>query len=356
VQRGEFAILPKHIRAQTALLGGADLVLELPTPWASATAECFALGGAAILQASGVVTHLAFSCESGNIDELRLLSGAMDHPEYSLALRRHLFQGVTFAVARERAAEEVLGISASALSAPNNALAVEYLRALKALGANMDVIALPRVGAAHDSGELVEYSSASAIRRQILEGGQWCELLPEGTAALMRREIRSGRGPMTMKTCERAVLARLRAMDEESFALYDGGGEGLYHRFYTAVQTNSRVEDILFAAKTKRYPLARLRRMLLHSYLGVPQAKKDQLPPYLRILGANERGRGLLRRMRGSAALPLITQPGQVRRMDDRVQALFDQEARCTDLYVLACPDLSRAVPGSEYTQNPIML
>lgn len=67
VQRGDFAIAPKHARAEMALAGGADLVLELPTPWSTAGAEQFARGGAAVLAATGVVTHLAFGCECGDL-------------------------------------------------------------------------------------------------------------------------------------------------------------------------------------------------------------------------------------------------------------------------------------------------
>ena len=67
VQRGDFAVLEKRARAECALLGGADLVLELPSPWSAATAERFAQGGVALLAATGVVTHLAFGCETGDL-------------------------------------------------------------------------------------------------------------------------------------------------------------------------------------------------------------------------------------------------------------------------------------------------
>ena len=166
--------------------------------------------------------------------------------------------------------------------------------------------------------------------------------------------MEAGRGPVSILTCERAVLSRLRAMPEEAFAVYDGGGEGLYRRFYRAVHSAATVEDILLAAKTKRYPLSRLRRMLLHSYLDVRMP--DQPPPYLRVLGANGTGRALLKTMGGTAALPVLTKPGHARRLDEAAQRLFALESRCTDLYTLAYPVLEQALPGSEYTTNPVML
>ena len=298
VQRGDFAVLEKRARAECALLGGADLVLELPSPWSAATAERFAQGGVALLAATGVVTHLAFGCETGDLGPLA-------------------------AAARQ--------------------------------GAALQPLALPRVGAPHDSGDLGPYPSASAIRGRLLAGESWRELLPEETAQVLDREMAAGRAPASLKNCERAVLARLRSMAEEDFRPYDGGGEGLYHRFYGAVQSCTRLEDILAGVKTKRYPLARIRRLLLHSCLGLVPASQGQTPPYLRVLGANDRGRALLGEMRKKAALPVVTKPAAARRLGAEARDLLAREAVWTDLYTLSWPDLDQAKPGLEYTAGPVM-
>lgn len=356
VQRGDFALLSKHARAEMALRGGADLVLELPTPWSAATAERFAQGGVAVLAATGVVTHLVFGCECGEEEPLRAIADCLDSPAYHEALRRCAEGGVSFAAARQTAVRSLAGDAAECLSRPNDILAVEYLRALKGRGNGITPLALPRVGAAHDSGEKSEYPSASAIRELVLADGDWRSVLPEGTAAVLSREMEAGRAPADRRICERAILARLRTMEEEDFLPYDGGNEGLYHRFYAAVHTETTVGGILAAVKTKRYPMARLRRMLLQAYLGVPQAAWGGAPPYLRVLGATGRGRALLGEMRRAASLPVITKPGHVRRLGAEAQRVFDQEARCTDLYALACPDLQHAAPGREYAASPVML
>lgn len=197
--------------------------------------------------------------------------------------------------------------------------------------------------------------SASLVRETILTGGDWRALLPCGTADVLDREIAAGRAPVSMRICQRAVLARLRQMEEKEFLPYDGGKEGLYHRFYNAIRTASSIDGVLAAAKTKRYPMARLRRMLLQSYLGTPQAAQGEVPPYLRVLGANTRGRALLGQMRGRAALPVLTKPGHVRLLDGAAQRVFSQEAACTDLYTLAYPALDQAGPGQEYRTGPVM-
>ena len=344
VQRGDFAVLEKRARAECALLGGADLVLELPSPWSAATAERFAQGGVALLAATGVVTHLAFGCETGDLGPLAAAARCLENPGWEEAARRHLAAGVTFAAARQAAVRDLAGEGAAAcLSRPNDILAVEYLRAAA------------RVGAPHDSGDLGPYPSASAIRGRLLAGESWRELLPEETAQVLDREMAAGRAPASLKNCERAVLARLRSMAEEDFRPYDGGGEGLYHRFYGAVQSCTRLEDILAGVKTKRYPLARIRRLLLHSCLGLVPASQGQTPPYLRVLGANDRGRALLGEMRKKAALPVVTKPAAARRLGAEARDLLAREAVWTDLYTLSWPDLDQAKPGLEYTAGPVM-
>lgn len=115
--------------------------------------------------------------------------------------------------------------------------------------------------------------------------------LPRESAEVLRREIAAGRGPVDMHTCQRAILARLRTMPQEDFLPYDGGGEGLYRRFYRAVRQAADIDGLLEAARTRRYPMARLRRMLLAAYLELPEPEHI---PYLRLLAASRRGCDLL--------------------------------------------------------------
>ena len=356
VQRGDFAIVNKHSRAQMALHGGADLVLDLPVPWSAATAERFAQGGVAVLAATGVVTHLAFGCECGTLRPLQTVARCLDSERCQAGIRRFTVGSMTFAAARQAAVRELAGEAAECLSAPNNTLAVEYLRALRVYGGSIEPLALPRTGAAHNSREPDEYPSASVIRCRIGMGWDWQTMLPETSAAVLSREMEAGRAPVWMSNCQRAVLSQLRRMSEEDFRRYDGGNEGLYHRFYNAVHTAINFTDIVLAAKTKRYTRARLNRMLLQSYLGVPEAAPGETPPYLRVLGFSARGRLLLREIKKAASLPVLTKPTHVLRLGREAQRVLAQEARCTDLYVLAYPHLLESASGSEYTNGPVML
>ena len=108
MQRGQPAVFSRQVRARAALLAGADLVLELPTPWAVSGAERFARGGVELLKKTGLVTHLAFGSECGDLTALQAAEAALSQPELMPRIRQLLAQGMAYAPARQQAAEELL--------------------------------------------------------------------------------------------------------------------------------------------------------------------------------------------------------------------------------------------------------
>lgn len=357
VQRGDFALLRKHARAEAAVGGGADLVLELPLPWAVSSAETFADGGVRMLMETGLVTHLAFGSECGDPDALMRLAAGLNDSDFSALLRRELETGVSFAAARQAAVGKLLGkADAKLLETPNNILGVEYCKSLLRHGCAMRPLTILREGTGHD-GALTEgmTPSASALRALLREGRreEALELLPPAMAEIYRREERVGRAPVFGAACERAMLARLRSMTEAEFAALDEGREGLCNRLYAATRTAATLPELLQTAKTKRYAHARLRRMVLWAYLGLTPADLPVRPPYLRVLAANETGRALLARIKKTSDLPLLTKPADVRTLSPEARRLFEREVRATDLYTLAYPNLSAAIGGGEWTEGP---
>ena len=165
-QRGEFAAVNKFARAEMAVRNGADLVLELPTPWAVSGAERFARGGVELLQKAGVVTHLAFGSECGDLEALRRVEACLSGSAYQDAVRQRLEGGETFARCRQLAVETLLGPQDAALLAqPNNILAIEYLKALRRAGFPMEPVTFPRRGGQHDGPVMEGIAPASHIRR-----------------------------------------------------------------------------------------------------------------------------------------------------------------------------------------------
>ncbi len=355
VQRGECAIVDKWSRARAALLGGADLVLELPTPWATASAESFARGAVEILAATGVVDTLSFGSEAGALEDLRCAARCMDSAEYRDALHRELGKGLSFAAAREGAVRAVLGSTADCLATPNNNLAVEYLRALPA---DMAAMTVKRVGAGHDGAAAGGFASASAIRA-MLRGGDGAgarAYLPQEMAVELERAVAGGTAPASLLHAERATLARLRTMTADDFAaLPDSGtGEGLPARLVRAAAGALSLEDFCQIAKTKRYAHARLRRLALWAFLGLRAEDRSAHIPYIRVLGLNGRGRGLLGKMKQTCTLPVITKPAHAKSLTGEGLALFRRESGYTDLFALCTPQPQPC--GLEWTTGPVVL
>lgn len=349
-QRGGPALADKHTRARLALMGGADLVLELPLPWAISSAEGFAFGGISVLQATGVVTHLSFGSEWGELAPLVQAAHCLDSEEYHRELRTGLDQGQSFPAARQQAVERLIGETADCLSHPNNNLGVEYLRALNRLNSSIIPLTVRREGAGHGQAPAGGYSSASHLRQRIRKGC-WEEaepyLLP-GTASLLRQT------PLAdYRRAEPAILYRLRQMSAGELAALPDCGEGLSNRLVQAIGQGSTVEEVLTQVKTKRYTHARLRRILLWAYLGLTAADRPESIPYLRVLGMNETGRALLHTMRDQADLPILTKPTHVRTLSPQAQALFELEVRAADLYGFCLPSLPPC--GAEWKSGPVL-
>ncbi|WP_130870446.1 tRNA(Met) cytidine acetate ligase [Intestinimonas massiliensis (ex Afouda et al. 2020)] len=345
VQRGDCAVADKWTRAALALAGGADLVLELPTPWAMASAEAFARGAVGLLAAAGVVDVLSFGSEDGDLSPLRSAAAALDGPGYPQKLKAALDRGLSFPAARQEAA------GCDCLSTPNNNLGVEYLRALHALNSAITPMTVARRGAGHDSaGHLDGFASASHIRSLLREGrtDEAAPLLPGGSLEALGQ-------PAALTWAERAVLARLRTTGEADWAALpdSGAAEGLPARLVRAAREARSLEEFYTLAKTKRYTHARLRRLAVGAFLGLKQEDRPSVVPYVRVLGLNERGQALLKRMKGSCSLPVLTKPAQAKALDGPARRLFEAEARYTDLYGLCFPTPKPC--GLEYTTSPVV-
>lgn len=360
VQRGDFALLRKHARAEAAVRSGADLVLELPLTWATAPAERFADGGVQALAATGLVTHLVFGSECGDAAALQHVAAALISEELPGLLHQELERGDSFAAARQRAVEKLLTPEEGALlSAPNNILGVEYCKGLLRQRSTMIPLTVPRQGAPHDAlPQKGEHPSASAVRLWLRTGKreQALSMLPPAMREIYQREEDAGRAPVKMENCERAILARLRTMGQAEFEALDQGREGLCNRLFAASRRASSLETLLAEAKTKRYAYARLRRMVLWAYLGLTPSEFPERLPYLRVLAANAVGCGLLKKMRKTASLPVLTKPADIRLLGEDAQQVFVQEVRATDLYTLAYPVLSAATGGVEWKEGPVIL
>ena len=349
-QRGEPAAFTKFQRTAMALAGGADLVLELPILWSMASAERFAAGGVALLNGLGCVDGLSFGSECGNIDRLQRLAAASVTTEFKTALREALDTGITYAAAQEIAYTTVTNAEdASLLASPNNTLGLEYIRAASAQGANFNYFTLARQGALHNENAAKSGFASGSLLRELLRRDKIDtvqEYVPQAVFDILQQAISNGEAPVDNQKLELSLLSRLRTMTAEQLTQLPYLSEGLDNRLCKAIRSATSYEELVEGVKTKRYPLSRIRRVLWAAMVGMTAADCAGLPPYIRVLGMNERGREIL--SAASPTLPLLTRAAQFNELDGRARRVFELECAATDLTALALP---RPKPcGSDYT------
>ena len=292
VQRGAPAIVDKSLRAKAAIVGGADLVLELPVTYALSSAEGFAAGGVEIL--SSFCDYLCFGSETGNAQSLMATAGALLSDKFSPLLREELDKGLSFPAARQ-AALAAMGMDADILSRPNDILAVEYCKAMLALEADMQPLPICRPGSYHAAEADPENPSATAVRKLMTEHEAWQRFVP-GNA----QEIFAD-APLHSLLCgEKAILAKLRTMSDAEFQALPYGSEGLWRKLMHASRSCGSLEEIIADTKSKRYTRSRLDRMVMCAFLGIASNMLGEKAPYTRVLALNDTGRKVLKEARAS--------------------------------------------------------
>ena len=293
-QRGEPAVLDKFIRAQSAVNGGIDLVVELPFIYAVRSAQDFARGGINILSAIGI-DYLAFGSEIDDLQSIKKAADRIDSDDLKLALREKLSEGQSYA----RAMREAL--SSTIMDQPNSMLAVEYMRALRSTA--IKPLLIKRIGSTHDAQTIDGMiSSASAIRSSIPD---WTSI-SKAVDARTLEALRSNEPPSTEKLFLPLVLKIINGSTEELRSIY-GMVEGLEHKLIGTARTVGNLDDLIGSIVGRRYTRSRIQRLLIHLMLGLTaeHVKKFDGVSYIRPLAFNERGRQLLRSIKNSG-VPMI--------------------------------------------------
>lgn len=341
VQRGDTAIISKQKRAEAALLCGADIVAELPVLWSMSTAQNFALGGVWQLYCLGC-DEILFGSECGDIERLKGAADVLNSDEFHSLVSEKMSAGITFAQARQSAAEE-LGVDTGLLESPNDNLGIEYISAAKRLNLPIEFRCVKRVGAGHDSqAEVGGYVSASLIRKRLLCGeiGFAERYMPRALRGFIRPEYISD-----IKRLETAILAVLRTRTEAELKCLPDISEGIENKLFFSVRVAKSLDELYNMVKTKRYTMARVRRLVLSAFLGLDSEFFMTTPPYVRLLGFSDKGQVHLKAT--PSFVPIVTRSAQIKELDAAAQRVFEVECRASDLYTL-----SLEVPlecGAEY-------
>ena len=296
-QRGSPAILDKWTRARLAVLGGVDLVFELPFVSAVRSAQDFARGGIRLLESLGVVNTLAFGAEVTEIEKLKCAAEAFDGKFFTDNLHSMMACGTSYAAAVTKILSEITGLEEKILRQPNTILAIEYLRGLPE---KISPLMIERVGAAHDDLTLREkFSSASAIRAALYEESPSWEKISAQVSNETLTALRSTK-LVDENFLFRPILSKLLTSRADDMKKIYGMTEGLEFRLLKAksflIPNFKFLIDFLV---DRRYTASRIRRLLLHFLLNVTAAEIAELDnaTCARVLAFNERGRALLKKI-----------------------------------------------------------
>lgn len=335
-QRGQGAIIPKAQRVKSALQCGVDLVIELPCVYSLGSAEKFAFSAVSILNALGCVDMLSFGSESGDINALRSVAKTIDSDQFPEVLRHHLSSGISFPLARQRALED-LGQDISLL--PNDTLSIEYIRSLDYLNSSISPIAVTRSGAMHDSQTVTEHTASASYIRSLISGNidtstidSIKSLIPSQSAEILQQCIKGG-SVFDEGNASRSVLTVLRSLDKQALLQLPDVSEGLENRIVSALKSAQDLEQLYSLIKSKRYTHARIRRIIMCAYLSITAQLQSSPVPYIRILGANQKGREILSVAGKTATLPILGTMAAINGLTETAQEIFQTECRASDLY-----------------------
>lgn len=326
VQRGHPSVFDKTIRAEAAIRCGADLVVELPVTTSLSSAEGFAVGGIAVL--SRLCDGLCFGAETADLQQLLGTAEALLSEDFPKLLRRELDRGCSFPAARQAALEK-MGLPGAILESPNNILAVEYCKAILRQSSPMRPLPISREGSYHAKEADFENPSATSLRIRLQNGLDISGYLPEPAG-----QVFAGAPIHTLEAGQRAVLSRLRTMEDAEFEALPFGSEGLWRKLMRESRKQATLEDIAAAVKSKRYTRSRIDRMILCAFLGITVQTMEAEIPYVRVLAFNDRGREILSGAKKDGFFLNAGQPTP--------HPLWEMEQRWEDLYSL----FQAGVPG----------
>ncbi len=337
VERGDTAIVDKYSRAEMALRCGCNLVLELPSPWCFSGAEFFARGGVHIADSIGVTDYLAFGSESGDIESLKLCAGRLSSTDFSekLSEMRELHPNLNTAALRERAYTALYGKSKH-FSGSNDLLALEYISAISELSAKITPITVKREGGEYNCENLEKICSATAIRKAITDGTDLTGLMPDPALAILRRELEEER-TYSLSRLDTAVATILRTASAESLANIMEISGGMENRLIDAADKSRTIEEIISAARQKRYSDSRLRRAIISAVVGVKTADAEVLPEFTVLLGADEVGRELLSKCRRKTGIAILSKPSDEKKLTGNAITQYSLHKKADRIAELCC-------------------
>lgn len=319
VQRGAPAVIDKFARAKMALENGADLVLELPTCYSTASAEYFASAGVALLEKIGVVDHISFGSECGDIKILQHIASILleEPPEFSEYMQRYLREGYTYPLARNNALiqyETSLFDASRILGSPNNILGIEYIKALNRRNSSITPITLQREGSNYHDRYMADSgtsASAQAIREAIPVGGDISPVMPDSAYSDLFDEIEAG-NIMDLDDFSAMLYYKLLQEKNIGYTSYFDVSRVLSDRIANKLSAFTSFKNFIEEIKSRDRTYTRISRCLMHILLDITERDLESYKlidfiPYARVLGFRKDAEPLLSEIKCRTRIPIIT-------------------------------------------------
>lgn len=351
VQRGEAAVLSPHARAEILVCSGADAVVELPFPYAASSAEFFGRAGVEILSRLGV-DEVWFGSETGDLTALWRYAEVAESAEFQAAYAEAIERDGGTASAYFSLLSQMAN-DKNAACAPNDILAISYLRAIRKLGSKIRPVTIKREGSGYAEKGLTvgQFPSSTALRRAWEESEieSIMPYLPGVCGEVSRREEKAKNAPATLKNADALVLGMLSLTPQKELESYAGLGGGLAGRLHNAAIKATTLDEFFALCATKKYPDARIRRGVLCALLRVKEEDLRAPVSYVRLLAANEVGRAFLASARKTSELPVVTRQTDLPATPE-AERQFELELASAALYSKCLP---KPIAADEQLRRP---
>ena len=337
VQRGDPAIFDKYTRTKEALLGGADLIFELPVRFGLSSAGDFAMGGVLALNALPFVTHLCFGTETGDLTPLlQAATFLCDEPDsYRTRVKHFVKQGILYPKARSLALAAESGLPTETWDSPNNILGLEYCVALPKLHSKIKPFTIRREGQGYhdnDTPALSDFPSATFLREKIRKAGEKENLSLSDFSSLI------GYSLLTAKD-----LCRIKDITPD-----------LSDRIRNELPKYREINEFVKTIKNPSLTTGRIKRSFFQCLFDIE--KEEPVMPYLRVLGMKKEASSLLSQKENASCQILTKLAFDVPKMDDTAKKLFAKDLLASDLYrQVFCHKYNQTLPN-EYQHSPIVL
>ena len=354
VQRGEPAIIDKFKRAEAAIYGGADIVIELPMPFSSQNAEMFAL--AAIKELNKLhVDSISFGCENDNVEILQKIAELQLSLRFNNNVKAEIKKGISYPSAMSNALKAVLGNETEAVYTPNNVLAIEYIKSAMKLNLNLEYYPVKRLGMNHNDTEISgQFHSASAIRKFIMDGSNTNLKVTDKSIEVVEKFYMEHKKYNTLNNYLDYLYYKI-INTEDLHNIYEIK-EGLNNKIASQVYKHENIDDLIMSLKSKRYTYSKLRRSLLNILLDIKTVDINKILStnfdYIKVLSFNNTGRKVIKYAKTNGA-KVINRYSDYKKynLNTRELPIFNITNKSSNIYYLP---LDNRKLNSEYTENAI--